>query len=298
MNIVIPTYYNHFQYNVNFLHSFDNFCLDKNDVKINFIVNSNEYDIFINLKEDFKQLNINIVKMSDLMFNVDNKHYNDDTNNFPSKYPLQSIKKLFAYTCVDTDFVVFDSENLCLKNFYFKDIFNILKNKPVIYCNNTYQNIQKDVIKTSNDLIQLNNNDKWFFIKSYWFYEIEHVKNLITELKEIHGTDATIILNNKLFFEYQLYCNYLLKHNLKIFICADDFLTNDFNFNFQKILDERESNFEYIIAILNNENYQYYINIINYFDEKIVRLHWVSDEIKNKIIENSGVCIGTFHWDS
>lgn len=295
MNIVIPTYHKHYQYNVNFLTSFDAFCLDKENVKINFIVNSNEYDIFIGLIEMFKSLNINITKMSDLLFNVDEKRYTDETHSFPTKYPLQSIKKLFAYTCVDTDFVVFDSENLCLKDFYFKDIFDKLKDKPIIYCKNTYQEIQKDVIKTSNHLLQINNNDKWFFLKSYWFYEIEHVKNLISELKEIYQIDVTLLLHDKLFFEYQLYCDYLMKHNLKKFICADDFLSE--NFNFQKILDEKESNFEHIIGILNNENYQHYIDLINFFDERIVRLHWVSDDIKNKIIENSNVSIGTFHWD-
>jgi hypothetical protein len=233
--------------------------------------------------------------MSDLLFNVDKKEYTDNPMFFITKYPLQSIKKLFAYSYVDSDFIVFDSENLCLKPFYFKDIFKTLKEKPIIYCNNVYQDIQRDVISTSNNLIRLNHNTKWFFIKSYWFYEIEHVKNLINELKEIHNTDATLILRDKLFFEYQLYCSYLFKNKLKNFICADDFLKN--NFDFQKILDEKENNFEFIISILNNENYQYYINLINGLDERIIRLHWVDEKIKNKIIENTNVSIGTFHWD-
>lgn len=296
MNIVIPTYSKHHQYNINFLTSFNKFCLDKNEVKINFIVNSNEFSTFNDLKESFKSLNVNIVKMSDLLFNVDKKLYTDYQHQFLSKYPLQSIKKLFAYTCVDTDFIVLDSENLCLKEFYLKDIFINLKDKPILYCNNVYQDIQKDVIRTSNYLMQLNDNNKWFFLKSYWFYEIEHVQNLINELKQLHKNDATLILNNKLFFEYQLYCTYLIKHNLKEFICIDELLK--IGFDFQKILDEKESNFEHIIGILDNENYNHYIKLITDLDERIIRLHWVEDAIKDKIINNSKVSIGTFHWDS
>ena len=33
----------------------------------------------------------------------------------------------------------------CLKPFNFSDIFNTLKNKPILYCDNTYQEIQKNI---------------------------------------------------------------------------------------------------------------------------------------------------------
>jgi len=50
-----------------------------------------------------------------------------------------------------------------------------------------------------------------------------------------------------------------------------------------------------------NKHYNYnvlnYINVLNELNEKIIRLHWTSEEIKNNIITNSNVCIGTFHWD-
>ena len=96
MNIVIPTYNKHYNYNVNFLNSFNEFCLDKNKVTINFIVASNELDLFSGLVNQYRHLNVRIVTLKELMFNVDGEYYNDDQSFFNTKYPLQSIKKLFA----------------------------------------------------------------------------------------------------------------------------------------------------------------------------------------------------------
>ena len=292
MNIVIPTYNRHYQYNINFLESFRRYCLDKNDVKINFIVASNEYDLFNNLKTMFLDLNVFIIKFSDLLYNVDGKQYPDDQRFFNTKYPLQSLKKLLAFSCVDTNYIVFDSENLCLKPFNFSDIFNTLKNKPILYCDNTYQEIQKNIIDSCN-LVNNFNTDKWFFLKSYWFYELEHVKGLINNLKETHKTDIFILLKDVIFFDYQLYCNYLYKNNLKEFLSTDDLISK--TYNFKTILDE--NNYEFINSSLTEENVDSFIQILNYLDERIIRLHWLDEILKDKIIEKTNVSIGTFHWD-
>jgi len=61
--------------------------------------------------------------------------------------------------------------------------------------------------------------------------------------------------------------------------------------------DKENHNYEYIITTINSDNVLNYINVLNELNEKIIRLHWTSEEIKNNIITNSNVCIGTFHWD-
>jgi len=294
MNIVIPTYNQHHDYNINFLNSFEKFCLDKNDVKINFIINSEEFHLFKNLKNQFTNLNVNIIKLNDLLQAIDNKSYSDSASNFSTKHSLQSIKKLLAYNLVDTDYIVLDSENLCLKEFYFKDIFNTLKSKKLLYCNETCHGIQKEVILNCNNLINFSNT-KWFFIKSYWFYEKELVNQLILCLKQIHNSDITSLLSDKTFFEYQLYCTFLLKNNIKEVVCCDTIYQE--KYNFQSILATSKHNYEYICTALNEENIDYYIDILNKSDERIVRLHWMDENIKNKIIEKTNVSIGTFHWD-
>ena len=292
MNIVIPTYEKHYDYNVKFLESFNLYCLDKNDVKINFIVNSNEYELFNKLKNI--NLNINIIKFSDLLLKIDGENYPDNVEFFNTKYPLQSLKKLLAYTCVDTDYVVFDSENLCIKNFYFYDIFKKLKNKPIIYCDKTYYELQKTVIENTNKLLDTNLNN-WFFVKSYWFFELEHVDNLINYLKQKNNTTITLLLKDVIFFEYQLYCEYLFKYKLKEFINSESFTEKEINF--EKLLQDAKHNYEYINVVLTMDNVQHYINILNNLDERIIRLHWIDKKIKDKIINDTNIAIGTFHWD-
>ena len=294
MNIVIPTYEKHYAYNVNFLESFDLYCLDKNDVKINFIVNSNEYGLFINLKNNNINLNINIIKFSDLLLKIDGENYPDHDEFFNTKYPLQSLKKLLAYTCVDTDYVVFDSENLCIKNFYFRDIFKTLKSKPIIYCNKTYCELQKTVIESTNKLLDIN-SDNWFFVKSYWFFELEHVNNLINYLRKNNNSTITLLLKDTIFFEYQLYAGYLFKYKLKEFINSESFTEKETNF--EELLQDAKNNYEYINVVLTMDNVQYYINILNNLDERIFRLHWTDEKIKDKIINGTNIAIGTFHWD-
>ena len=295
MNIVIPTYNKHYNYNVNFLNSFNEFCLDKNKVTINFIVASNELDLFSGLVNQYAHLNVRIITLKELMFNVDGEYYNDNQSFFNTKYPLQSIKKLFAYTCVDTDYIVFDSENLCLKEFYFEDIFNDLKNKPIIYSDKIHYDLQRNVTSTCNDIFDLTENNKWFFLKSYWFFERNHVESMITFLKEKYSKNITLFLNNKIFFEYQLYCTFLLINNLKEFVNIDTVIDKEIKFS--ELLDKENHNYEYIITTINSDNVLNYINILQELNEKIIRLHWASEEIKNNIITNSNVCIGTFHWD-
>lgn len=295
MNIVIPTYSKHYNYNVNFLNSFNEFCLDKNKVIINFIVSSDELESFNQLVNKYENLNIKIRTLKELMYDVDGEFYNDDQSFFNTKYPLQSIKKLFAYTCVDTDYIVFDSENLCLKEFYFEKIFNDLKNKPIVFSDKIHYDLQTEVITTCNNIFGLNENNKWFFLKSYWFFELNHVKNLIKYLKLKLSQNVTLFLKDKIFFEYQLYCTFLLLNDLKEFINIQFVIDKEINFS--ELLNKVNHNYEYIITTINSDNVFNYINILQDLNEKIIRLHWTSDEIKNKIINNSSVCIGTFHWD-
>jgi len=200
MTIVIPTYKRHISYNFNFLKSFASHCLDKRYVDILLIVKSSEYDIFKKLTVEFPDLNLKIIKMSDLLFNVDQKRYSDEAIFFESKYPITAIKKLFAYSVIDGDYIVLDSENLCLKDFYFSDLFQELKNMPLIYCSDIYADIQRDVLQTSNSLIDFRNNEKWFFLKSYWFFEKQHVVSLIEYLKKLHKEDLSHLFSSLTFF--------------------------------------------------------------------------------------------------
>lgn len=296
MNIVIPSYERHINYNRNFLRSFQKHCLDKKDVIINFICCKSNRSMFDEMKLEFSDLNISIFTLSQLIENVDGIEFDDNVGKFPTKYSLQSLKKLFSYSVVNSDYLVLDSENLCLKNFYFRDIYNILKTKKINYSVDYYQPIQYEVVSNCNRLLNYENKT-WCFLDCHWFFEKDLVQKLIDELREINKHDkATFILKNNIFFEYQLYCSFLLKHSLKDKIEVKEILQNEKELQYN--LNQSEHNYEYICSTLTTQTLGNYISLLNKLDERITRLHWMPESFANKIIENTKVCIGTFHWDS
>lgn len=293
MNLVIPTHHPHYDYNISFLNSFDNFCLDKSDVKINLIVNNKDFLFFEKIPIIYPELNISIVSLRDLILKIDGCD-SDDESMFETKYPLQSLKKLFSYVVTNDDYIVIDSENLCLRNFKFRDIIENEKRKPIFYTENIFQDLQIKVLNSCNSILNYDTN-KWFFLKSYWFYEKKIVSKLIEELKELYG-NITLRLKGETFFEYQLYCGYIVKNNLKENINIDTYCEETTFFS--KILVENTSTFEHVCVQLNNENLPKYLKIIESMGDKIIRLHWMPNEIKDEIINKSNIFIGTFHWDN
>lgn len=57
MNFVIPTYEKHFIYNFNFLNSFNEFCLDKENVNIYLIGRNNSKEYLTTMAKNF---NLNV----------------------------------------------------------------------------------------------------------------------------------------------------------------------------------------------------------------------------------------------
>ena len=286
--IVIPTYENHFVYNINFLESFEKYCLDKDNVIINFILNKHNINIFTENIRKFNNLFIKLHTLSELINNVDNIEEDDHPNNFSNKYCLQSMKKLFSYTITNNnDFLVMDSENLCLKNFYMKDVFENLKTKPILY-SKIIKDIQVNVVDECNKILNTNIN-LWFFLKSYWFFEYDYVIQLTAFLKK-YNNNVFNLLKNKIFFEYQLYSTYLFLNKLKTFIFIDEIIDNEI-----EIIND--TNYEYLCLKLNNNNISKYCGLINKLGENIIRLHWMNNNIKTNIINNTNICIGTYHWD-
>lgn len=292
MNVVIPSYEMHIGQNINFLNSFRKYCLDKKNVKINLICSKSNKQFFLDLKNEFRDINLNVFTLNYLIKKVDNIDFDDSLGNFNTKFPYQSLKKLLSYCVVDSDYMVLDSENVCLKYFCFEDTFNELKNKKIKYSEKYEQQIQQEVVSNCNHLLQYENH-KWFFLNPYWIYEKEKVQNLVDELREINKHDkVTLILKDKIFFEYQLYCNFLTKHSLKDTIEVKEILGNK-----KKLLnnlEKSEHTYEYICSTLTSETLDDYISLLNEMDEKITRLHWMPESFSDKIIKNTKVCIGTF----
>jgi hypothetical protein len=69
------------------------------------------------------------------------------------------------------------------------------------------------------------------------------------------------------------------------------------NYNFENDLENIKWFWAYVCRVLNENNVIAYCKFLDETDERITRLHWMPDNIKNIILENSNVCIGTFHFD-
>jgi hypothetical protein len=290
MNLVIPTYSNHFNYNELFLESFQKYCIDKQNVTINFVLTSQESHLIDDLFSKYENLNLKKLILSELIFQVDGISVDDSLSFFGNKYSLQSVKKLYASISIEGNYLVIDSENLCLKDFYMSEIFNLCENQKILYTDDYHQNIQHDVVNSCNELLD-SLDKKWFFLRSYWFYK----KDLVNKLFDFLRTKNECIISllaNKTFFEYQLYSLFLYEYKLENFLNTNLILKNEFN-----ILSEK-NNYEYIIVDIDNNNINNYLKILDCLDERIIRLHWTTEEIKNKILKFSKICIGTFHWDS
>ena len=214
---------------------------------------------------------------------------------------MQSLKKLLSFSVVDTDYLVLDSENLCIKDFYFEEVMDIIKNKKIKYTIKNYINnpLELLIIDNCNKLINFNNNS-YSFMDPYWYFERDIVLKLITELSQLHKNKIIFILKDIIFFEYQLYSTFCFKYNLKQKISTDEILIDEKilknNLNSEKYNPSGHT-YHYICSTIIDETLDDYIMLLNKLDERITRLHWMPDNFAKSIIDNTNTCIGTFHWD-
>lgn len=308
MNIVTSTFFGHFEYNINFLKTFNEKCLDKDNVSITFIVTSEEEKkILSNLifKNGLNTLNVDIVILIDLINKIENKNITYEDLSFSQhKYAIINLKKIYGCLYVNKDCLVLDSEVLCLNEFNFFDMFKTLKNKYFSYTyfdddfDNIIDSLQIEVIENCNQILK-SNNKEWFFTKTYWFYEIEYLKNMINFVKKQNNIDSfSQFIADKLIFEYQLYGSYVYNNKLKEFKSHNEITKNKSKLR-KAFMDYRNSlnsipvGFEYVCISLNEDCIDEYIEFIDEQDEKMVKIHWMPDNIKNKIINSGKVFMGS-----
>lgn len=283
MNIVIPTYPPHFKYNYKFLDSFEKYCKDKNNAKIYFVIDKKHVNSFKYETNNYQILEFeNMVKSIEGVNNIDFL--------FDTKYPHQSIKKLYSSLYLKEDCLVLDSENEFLKNFTIFELENSIVNKHIIYTTKFVSDLANTVKNDCNTVLNFNSKN-WYFLRSYWYFRYDICNKLHKYLSNKHKIPFNI-LKKITFFEYQLYCQFIEKENILPVINCYDLINN----NFSKEIENSSTNFEYICSILNDNNISMYQDYLLKNNEQICRLHWMDERYKNQLLLNTNIVLGTFHY--
>lgn len=297
MNIVIPTHRKDFVWNLNFLKTFSKKCLDYKDVIITFVVTDEQESLEFNnmiIKYGLNNLNLSIV----------NSKLKQIT--FPHKWTLISLKKMLGVLHANEDSLVFDSEIICINEFYFKSIFDSIRQKDYQYCllNDPYDTNNYDhalnIAKQSADILNTNNN-KWFFQKAYWFFEIKYLLEMLQYIKEVNKIENYIeLLQKKIFYDYQIYGNYLFENKIKNFVVSyESMMKSKINLfenwkNFKKTQYGKDLMFQYICKSINENCIEEYIEYLKDEDERIVKIHWMPENCKKRLENETSIAFGVF----
>jgi len=295
LKIIIPTYPPHFKWNKLFLQSIKKYCIDYENVKIDFIIERNNKIFFENYINEYKSDNICIKCIED----ITNKY---STPKLPStiwdKYAYQAIKKMMSVIDSDCELnLVLDSENVCVTYFKFYELF---ENESVIYyCDWTVSDVQNRVLTDSNEIIKLNNN-KWFFETSFWIYRKSIFIKLFEQIKinnNLNNSNTIQFLSSKIFFEKNVYDLFMLNNKLNSDIIDQKDCELIYG-NFDPLINKSITT-EHIITYTNAYDIDKYIQFVNNRKYKIFRTNNIVDNnVIDKIINNTNLIVATlFDYD-
>lgn len=297
MNIIIPTYPPHFLWNKLFIQSFKKFCVDYDNSSIQFIVNKNDLNNFLQIMGSFLDNNIKVKIFEEILQNQKQNHVFYPENIY-QKYSFQAIKKMFSV--LDSEYeknLVLDSENVAVNNFFFKDLF--ANDNNIYFCNWTASDVQNHVVNGCNRLLK-SDNTKWFFETSFWIYEKQNFQNVvdfIVEKNNIKKEEFVLFSKNVIFFEKNLYDLWLLNisnKNVQIFD-ERDCLSSFENSEVLNYLNNKSITTEHIISYISNDrDIDNYIDFVNKRRYNIFRINdYLNDFFINKIINSTNAKILT-----
>ena len=295
MKIIIPTYPPHFKWNRLFLQSIKKYCIDYENVTIDFIIEKNNRILLENYIKEYQSNKIQI------------KYIENITKNYSipllpttiwDKYSYQSIKKMMGVIDSDCELnLVLDSENVCVKQFLFSQLFD--NESVVYYCDWIVSDVQNKVLTDSNEIVKLNNN-KWFFETSFWIYKKSIFIKLFEQIKinnNLNNSNIINFLSSKVFFEKNIYDLFVLDNNLNSDIINQkdcELIYNDLD-----VLNNKAITTEHIITYTNISDIDKYIQFVNNRKYKIFRTNNIVDNnVINKIINNTNLIVATlFDYD-
>lgn len=217
MDIVVPTYRDHYDFVTKFLDTFDMNCIDKNKVTINLVISQDDIKVFNDINRMYDRLNIKILIFGKLLEKYDTA--NDDEAKLLKdigKFNYQSLKKLYGAIETGNDIVcIFDSECLFIRKFYMSQYIKQNQNRQ-FYCSKirTYESQihATDVRRDHNKLLEVNEQD-WFLEAYTWVFRRCVLYDLMKFLKLRYGVLSQI--KTPFFIEYSYYLFY--RKNSKLY---------------------------------------------------------------------------------
>lgn len=231
--IITPTFSEHFQYNRDFLKTFDENVEDKQDIDINFIVGKNEQEYFSDYIKDFSQkLNINVFAFEDILQNYGINETSEELLNKFNKFSFQTFKKMYALRHLDYDqALIFDSETYIVKKINFSKLFDDYFQNPYFLFsdisikkklwNEERMKIARTVYENTEKILETSLDNKYLLEYFGWFYD----KKIINDFFNSFNDEIPNILSKKDFsaeplnlrhlFECFLYQGFIYKNNNK-----------------------------------------------------------------------------------
>lgn len=211
MDIVIPTYNEHYNYMTKFLDTFSLNCEDKDNVVINLVVTSDDYELFNKLIPNYQKLKINIMILKDLVKKYENIDVDENTLlNTIGKFTFQSLKKLYGSLETGNKYIcLFDSECLFIRKFKMSDYINNNLNRYMYcskmthnMCTNTHANYIQNLM---NDLMNTSDNN-WYLEVYLWILRRDILLELKTFLENKCGKLTSHNEDTFIEYCYYLYC--------------------------------------------------------------------------------------------
>ena len=295
MKLILPTYPPDFKWVNLFVRSVKKFCVDYDDVKIDFIVESENLALLRSNLAELITDNMKIKSVEDILRR--NKYNSKEATFYKSgdrKYTYQSIKKILGVIDSDEEFnLVIDSDNIAIKQFEFKELFNNFD--KIYYCDWVTSDLQNCVRNNSNLLIKTN-IESWTFESSFWPYKKSIMLKTLENVESVNVIRKEELFNFlncvPMFFEKCLYDYFTIKNNENFeMISQQDAIKIFKNTKVEKILHNREYTTEHIVLEIDESCAENYISFLNARNYKIARINYLTNEvIIDKIIKKSS-CI-------
>lgn len=259
--IITPTYIKHFKYIKKYLESFIKHVVDRDSIKLYFIISEAEKNKFDKIIKPYQTLcNITVLHVEDILSAYNIEKSSEMLLKEYGRFTFQTLKKLYGILYIEEEkSLILDSESMWINETNMTDLFNDFFESPTIYASRVESEfrtgkVYNQILNNINYL--LGYTCPYWFLENYrWFYEKTILKDIISQhgspiemADKLKAENDNLLLPNDVrfgIFEILLYQNYIYKNISK------------YNYNFvdlQKEMEQRLGSEAYEIY-----KYQFYI---------------------------------------